>query len=137
MNEIIILSDAFDSGELETLLKSEAQANSDLQFLLREETVNTMALDPTTLIALATIGSTVMTTIITGLFAVWQKKQDNNAKIAENKIKINTAIVKIKVAGGGELEIPYMIANDSQKLADLIKSIEAKPVKSIALITNP
>ncbi|GAB4395422.1 MAG: hypothetical protein OHK0053_03120 [Microscillaceae bacterium] len=133
--EIYLLSDAFTAEELENLLKVELLEQISLE--IRKEAQGTLALDPTTLVAIMTISSTVLTTLITGFFGVWQKKIDNQAKNSENLAKLETAMVKIKLSGGGELEIPYTLAQDSQKLEEFVATIEGQQVKSVALITAP
>lgn len=135
-NEIKIVSDAFTAEELKELLNKELP-KSEISLELKENPKGTMALDPTTLVALATIGSTVLTTLVTQLFGLWQKSLENKIKSEENRIKLETATVTIKLAGGGELVIPKSIADNSEKLENLLKTIEGKPVKQVGLITQP
>lgn len=124
MNKTHIISDAFGAEELAELLKGENTGG--LQLELEKEADNTMALDPVTLTAIITTSSTVLTTLITGLFSVWNKKQ-------ELKNKTDQAVIKVKTEGG-ELEVPQ--GTSPEKLAELLKTIENKPVKRVALITD-
>ena len=128
MNEINIVSDAFTAEELKKLLAQEV-SKDDLKLELKKNSDDTLALDPTTLVALATITSTVLTTLVTQLFAIWQKK-------LENKGKSDTTMVKIKTASGGELVVSQSIAENEEKLQALLKTIEGTPVKQVGLITN-
>ena len=128
MNEINIVSDAFTAEELKKLLAQEV-SKDDLKLELKKNSDDTLALDPTTLVALATITSTVLTTLVTQLFAIWQKK-------LENKGKSDTTMVKIKTASGGELVVSQSIAENEEKLQALLKTIERTPVKQVGLITN-
>jgi hypothetical protein len=89
-----------------------------------------MALDPTILVAIA---SASIGTVITGLFAVWQKYQDNKAKANDNKTALATAMIKIKTEGL-EVEIPQGIS--TERFDEIMKTINKHKTKSIALITE-
>lgn len=132
-NEIKIYSNAFTAEELHELMSQEVQ-NSDVTYEIKQNPNNTLDLDPTTLVALATISSTLLTTLVTQLFGLWQKHLENKAKKQENQLKLDTATVRIKLPNGMEVDVPYIIAQDLEKLQTFLKPYEGTVPKQIALI---
>ena len=134
---IHIVSDNFKSEELRLLLEAEAQS-LDLQLVKEPE--NTMALDPFSLALMAGTGAAlakILPTIVKGLFAVWEKKNEAKSKLdlatLEAKGKLETSMVKIKI-DAKEIEIPY--GSSPETVNSILQEIEGKNVKQIALITE-
>lgn len=124
MGKIFIVSDTFNSGELFKELNEKTQDIENLYFELEKEPENTMALDPTVLVALVGMGSAGVGAIITGLFMLAQK-------VLDNETKTDLAIIKIK-SKEGEIEIPKGASEE-----EINKAIKAlKSINSIQLITK-
>jgi len=151
MKELFILSDTFSARELQEALRQEIQ-DEDIQFKLQEETTKSLEafVDPSLVVALLSSGG--VATIVGGLFNAWRKHLEKKEKIEIAKIQADkekeiaveiariqaetqkaTAHIKIKTANG-EIEVPSHMFKEEREV--LLQSLEAKNVKSIALITE-
>lgn len=125
--QIPVLSNVLTAEELNQALQVHLPSTPSVTIELQEESPDDMALDPTVLVAIITGGATVLTSIITGLFAVWNEKR--KAKTSQK-----TAEVRIRVdKTGTEVSFPYgMTVEEQQRLVET--AVQLSEVRHIALV---
>lgn len=132
MERIKIIDDSLSVNDLYVLLKHEISANNEVELVIEKIPENSMSLTPEILMAVIAFSQVTISALITGVFAILQRRVDRNTakQNAYIEVKIENEAVTLKApVGATDEEIQRIVdlskkAVDSGKKISLIKLIE-------------
>jgi|GEM_PF-2867970 hypothetical protein len=132
MERIKIIDDSLSVNDLYVLLKHEISANNEVELVIEKIPENSMSLTPEILMAVIAFSQVTLSALITGVFAILQRRVDSNTakQNAYIEVKIENEAVTLKApVGATDEEIQRIVdlskkAVDSGKKISLIKLIE-------------
>jgi len=130
MERIKIIDDSLSVNDLYVLLKHEISANNEVELVIEKIPENSMSLTPEILMAVIAFSQVTLSALITGVFAILQRRVDSNTakQNAYIEVKIENEAVTLKAPVGATDE-------EIQRIVDLSKKLSYKGV-SIATRQN-
>ena len=121
MAEIKISSDCLSASQLRMMLEKEliVGGKTEIKLRVKETPANTLAIDPTVLIAVIALSQATLTTLLSGIFKLLSERQQKKSTTQISYIEIKIGEKKIVVpVGTPEDEINKIINLIQQRVDD-------------------